>query len=103
MIAYATFCLGAAMAAFNTSYTVRELRHAFDLAKPKLLFTTSAVYDRIVELLPSYPNLEKVITLDELPLEKKHSRFLFHEKFLQPVAVSTRACPVEIYEEKKLI
>ncbi|XP_050085376.1 uncharacterized protein LOC126571137 [Anopheles aquasalis] len=61
VVLYAAFFLGAAVAPINLTYTERELNHALNLSKPKVLFVSPYSAERVIKVAGSNRNfIERV-------------------------------------------
>lgn len=88
VIVYAAFCLGATVTPLNVTYTQRELHHALNLSKPKILFTTKFVHSKVVDVLAENHFIETVILLDEHLVNDP--KFVTLREFTEKVSVSMK-------------
>lgn len=64
IIVFAAFCLGCTVAPLNVTYTDRELDHAVNLSRPKLIFASSAVAPRALKIAGKNKFVQKLIILE---------------------------------------
>jgi 4-coumarate--CoA ligase len=71
-VLFGTIFLNCALAPINNSYSEREMKHALNLSKPKIIFASAAVSQQIINVTNSLSFVQKVILLDnESKNEKK--------------------------------
>lgn len=88
VITFAALCLGATVAAFNVSYTVREIRHALDLARPRILFVSGITYDKVFDALTEHEGVEKLVTLDAPKQQELSAATILYSDFVRQIEVS---------------
>lgn len=64
IVIFAAFCLGATIAPINVTYTDRELDHAINLSRPKLIFASKSVVKRSVKISEKSAFVQKIIFID---------------------------------------
>lgn len=74
-VVFAAFCVGATVAPLNVTYTTRELSHALNLSRPKILFATKSVARIAAEVVPSNRFVQNVVLLDDLEAATVNSKF----------------------------
>ncbi|KAG5674516.1 hypothetical protein PVAND_004478 [Polypedilum vanderplanki] len=75
-VACGTFLMNAILAPFNYTYTKRELKHAFELINPKIVFVSSSTVKNVGSLSKEFSYMKHIITIDNsehesaIPLKK---------------------------------
>lgn len=64
-VALGTIFLSCKLAPINNSYSSREVNHAMNLSKPKIIFASAAVSKNVIKVAKSLKFLRKVILLDD--------------------------------------
>ncbi|CAO1397512.1 unnamed protein product [Diamesa tonsa] len=64
-IIYAVFYLNAIVAPINLTYTEREMTHAFNLSKPKLIFTSAFAGQKVLNVVKSLSYVKNVILIED--------------------------------------
>lgn len=64
-VMFGTILLNCKLAPINNSYSIREIEHAMNLSKPKVIFASSSVSKRVIKVANSVKYLTKVILLDD--------------------------------------
>lgn len=90
VVVFAAFCLGATVAPLNVTYTTRELHHALNLSRPKVLFVTKIVAQKAAEVVPKNRFVQNVVLLDDVGAAAANWKFnLLNDLVRQfPVSVS---------------
>ncbi|XP_058811880.1 uncharacterized protein LOC131676664 [Topomyia yanbarensis] len=105
-VLFASIFLGATVAPINLTYTERELEHAFNLSKPKIIFVSSFSADRVVAAVRKNRHIVQRVILfgDENPFG---SDVELYDDFQAPVSfvnpLSFYIPPVNIDEHVALI
>ncbi|CAO1369184.1 unnamed protein product [Diamesa tonsa] len=63
-IAFAAFYLGAIVTPINITYTTREIRHALELSKPKIIFVSSFASKQTIITAKRTKYVKKIILID---------------------------------------
>lgn len=66
-VSLATIFLNATLAPLNNSYSEREIQHAMNLSKPKIIFVSSSVSKNVLKIAKSERYLRNVILFDDEP------------------------------------
>ncbi|KAG5667503.1 hypothetical protein PVAND_015482 [Polypedilum vanderplanki] len=72
-ISYGAICLNAIVAPINSSYTERELKHALNLSKPKIIFTSKLTSQKIIAVCKELKFIQKVILIDNNDQKSENS------------------------------
>ena len=64
-VLFGTIISNCAFAPINNSYSVREIKHAMTLSKPKIIFASAAVSQQVVNVTKSLSFVEKVVLMDD--------------------------------------
>ncbi|XP_058449941.1 uncharacterized protein LOC131429669 [Malaya genurostris] len=105
-VLFASFFLGATVAPINLTYTERELEHAFNLSKPKIIFVSPHSVDRVVAAARKNRHIVQRIILfgEENPFPNDVQ---LYDDFQAPVSnvnpLSFDICPVDIDDHVALI
>lgn len=62
----ASIFLGAAVAPLNPAYTIREMEHALNISKPKVVFCSKIRLDDIIKVASATNYVKSVIVIDEI-------------------------------------
>ncbi|XP_055373680.1 uncharacterized protein LOC129607016 [Condylostylus longicornis] len=62
---FATFCLNATIAPLNVTYSERELDHAINLSKPKVIFSSNFAFDKIVKIFQKNKFVKNIVAYDK--------------------------------------
>lgn len=82
-ILFGTIFLNCTCAPINATYNEKELHHAFNLSKPKFIFSSNATIDKVSNVAKSLDYVRKLILIDNEP--SHHSRDLILWKdFVNP-------------------
>lgn len=65
---FGTLLLGATLVPINPTYTARELLHAVQLTRPKVVFTSTDSFSAVQTVLAGNAFIQTVIALDAMPL-----------------------------------
>lgn len=88
VILFAVLCLGATAAPMNVTYTARELLHALHLSRPRIIFTSRLVQQRVSEILPTTSFVEAVVSLDNVSSSQNCDRLTLLSDLLKQIPVS---------------
>ncbi|XP_055903336.1 uncharacterized protein LOC129939373 [Eupeodes corollae] len=66
VVLYAAFALGATAAPFNATYSERELEHATNLSKPKVLFCSRSPFNKILGVAKKNKYIQHVIVFGDV-------------------------------------
>ncbi|XP_053681935.1 uncharacterized protein LOC128732670 [Sabethes cyaneus] len=64
-VLFAAFFVGATVAPINLTYTEREMEHAFNLSKPKIIFASPFSADRVVAAARKTKHIERIVLFGE--------------------------------------
>lgn len=100
----AAFNLGITVAPMNCTYSEQELNHAFNLSKPKLIFASSMIVERLLRVAERNEFVKLVVQLGHDKSAKSGATMFNHfiHKYLRPKQV-LNSVPVNIREHVALI
>lgn len=64
-VLYGTILLNCTFAPINLTYTEREMNHAFNLSKPKVIFTSPFASEKVARVAQSLKFVKKVVLMDD--------------------------------------
>ncbi|XP_062537201.1 uncharacterized protein LOC134205691 [Armigeres subalbatus] len=73
--AFATIFVGAIIIPLNPSYTTTELKHVLNLISPQMIFTSSKAHSTLNSLMPEYPSIKFIVSLDDVQVEPRVKYF----------------------------
>lgn len=94
-VMFGSIFLNCALAPINNSYSEREIKHALNLSKPKIIFASAAVSQQVINVAKSLSFIEKVVLLDdETRKEEKivQLKDFLNSRVLQNVKFEPKAC-----------
>ncbi|RZB38958.1 AMP-binding domain containing protein [Asbolus verrucosus] len=93
----AALYIGAIVAPINHNYTKREIRHAIDISKPKIIFCSEQVFPKFSELKRKVNYIDKVLIInDTTTTEGAESMTSFVRKSLRKGPLLYRFRPAEV-------
>ncbi|XP_055700083.1 uncharacterized protein LOC129799857 [Phlebotomus papatasi] len=67
---YAAFLIGATITTINLLYTEREMNHTIQLTRPKVIFGSELVVERLQDVSRKFSFIEKIIQYGDTPIVK---------------------------------
>ncbi|XP_069682650.1 luciferin 4-monooxygenase-like isoform X2 [Periplaneta americana] len=89
----ATYYIGAACAPVNPNYTTREILHAMNISKPRIIFCSEKSLDCVSEAAFQVDSVKEIVVFG-LPLSSKHKPTLF-VSFLQNKSSSFKPLDID--------